>query len=98
MDSKVLTKTFTWTRFSIIWVILTALVASSNSSWMSWLWSEEITPAIHPCIQPIAHAYSANATLAAWKSYLVKEKINIDGMADKALGSFILRRPSPAPT
>ena len=90
IDSGVLTKTFPKKRFSILWMILTVLVATSSSSWISWLWSAEITPVVHPCVEPIAHAYSANVTLAAWKAYLVKEKINIDGMADKAIGSFIL--------
>ena len=90
IDSGVLTKTFPKRRFSILWVILTVLMATSSASWISWLWSAEITPVVHPCIEPIAHAYSANATLAAWKAYLVKEKINIDNMAEKAIGSFIL--------
>ena len=88
MDSKVLTKT--WTRFNMIWIILTVLVASTKASWWSWLWAEETIPAIHPCIQPISHVYSANETLSAWKSYMVKEKINIDAMSDKAIGSFLL--------
>ena len=62
--SKVLTKT--WTRFEVIWIILTVLVVSTNGSWCSWLWAEETSPTIHPCIKPISHVYSDNETLSAF--------------------------------
>ena len=93
INSGVLIKTFPTfpkRRFSILWVLLTVLIATSSSSWISWLWSAEITPVVHPCIEPITHAYNVNATLEAWRAYLVKEKIVIDSMAKKAIGSFVL--------
>ena len=93
IDGGVLMQTFIQTitkgRVGILWVILTMLIATSTSSWFSWLWSAEMTPKVHPCIEPISHVYDVNTTLVAWENYLIREKIVIDGMAKRTIKGFV---------
>jgi hypothetical protein len=87
--SKVMTKT--WIRTKVIWIILMVLVVSTNGSWWSWLWAEDTSSTIRPCIKPLSHMYSANETLDAWKLYMVDKKIkNPDPETAKIVGTFLL--------
>ena len=82
-------QTITQGRVGIVWVIVTMLMATSTSSWFDWLWPAEMSPKIHPCIEPISHIYDLNTTLEAWENYLIREKIVIDGMAKRTIRSFV---------
>ena len=90
MNTEIFTRTSPIRRSSILWILLAILITCTNSSWISWFWTPEVAPTVNPCIVPISHVYSANETMAAWKAYLIKERISLDAMADKAVGSFIM--------
>ena len=71
-------------------LVLAVLVASVDGSWWNWLWMEESTSPVPPCLRPVSHVYSVNDTLDAWKMYMLKEKSNLSAESAKAIGTFLM--------
>ena len=66
------------------------LVVTVDCSWWNWLWVEETSSTIPPCLKPISHVYSINETMDSWKLYMVKKKITLDADSAKAVGTFLM--------
>ena len=75
---------------SITMLVLAVLVASVDGSWWNWLWIEESSSPVPPCLRPVSHVYSVNDTLDAWKMYMLKKKSNLSAESAKAVGTFLM--------
>ena len=74
----------------ITMLVLAVLLASVDGSWWNWLWMEESTSPVPPCLRPVSHVYSINDTLDAWKMYMLKKKSNLSAESAKAIGTFLM--------
>ena len=74
----------------ITMLALAALVARVDGSWWNWLWLEESSSPVPPCLRPVAHVYSVNDTLDAWKMYMLEKKSNLSAESAKAVGTFLM--------
>ena len=69
---------------------LAMLVARVDGSWWNWLWLEDSSPPVSPCLGPMAHAHSVSDTLTAWRMYMLEKKSNLSEESEEAVGTFLM--------
>ena len=69
---------------------LAVLVARVDGSWWNWLWLEDSSSPVPPCLGPMAHAHSVSDTLTAWRMYMLEKKSNLSAESEEAVGTFLM--------
>ena len=69
---------------------LAVLVARVDGSWWNWLWLEESSSPVPPCLGPMAHVHSVSDTLDAWRMYMLEKKSNLSAESEEAVGTFLM--------